>query len=67
MIPDQQLCPAADNYHSPSIPCRRYLQAVLMYAMLDTHPNLARVVGVLGCYSACPDQHHWAAIVRACQ
>ncbi|GAA6010078.1 uncharacterized protein JCM10292_002458 [Rhodotorula paludigena] len=64
MIPNQQLCPAANNYHSPPDLRRRYLQAVssLMYAMLGTCPNLAHVVGMLSCYSARLDQHHWAAV-----
>ncbi|GAA6003865.1 Ty1/Copia family ribonuclease HI [Rhodotorula paludigena] len=69
MIPNQQLCLAADNYHSPSNLCRRYLQAIgcLRYAMLGIRPDLACVVGILGRCSARPDQNHWAAVVRACQ
>ncbi|GAA6006871.1 Ty1/Copia family ribonuclease HI [Rhodotorula paludigena] len=69
MVPNQQLRPAAEYYQLPPDLRRRYLQAVdpLMYAMLGTRPDLAHVVGVLGQYSARPDQHHWAVVIRACQ
>ncbi|GAA5885105.1 hypothetical protein JCM1840_004399, partial [Sporobolomyces johnsonii] len=69
MIPNQQLVPAPVDSADDSQLRRRYLQAVgsLMYAMLGTRPNLAHAVGVLGRFSSCPSQEHWAAVVRVCQ
>ena len=36
----------------------------LMYAMMGTRPDIAYAVGVLGCFSANPKRHHWAAAKR---
>ena len=37
----------------------------LMYAMLGTHPDIALLVGVLGCFAAAPKKHHWEMAKRA--
>ncbi|GAA6009914.1 uncharacterized protein JCM10292_001033 [Rhodotorula paludigena] len=65
MVPNQQLRPATNNNHLLPDLCRHYLQAV--GSLMCTRPNLAHVVSVLGRNSACPDQHHWVTVVRACQ
>ncbi|GAA5838238.1 hypothetical protein JCM11251_003437 [Rhodosporidiobolus azoricus] len=69
LIPNQQLVAApADHVPDTAFRCR-YMQAVglLMYAMFGTCPDLAYVVGVLGCHTAGPNNAYWSAVVRICR
>ncbi|KIM60717.1 hypothetical protein SCLCIDRAFT_72313, partial [Scleroderma citrinum Foug A] len=48
----------------PEVNAKMYQSALggLMYAMLETHPDLAYAVGALSKHAACPGQMHFAAL-----
>ena len=57
---------AADNYQAPAELRQKYQSAVgsLMYAMLDTRPDIAFAVSVVSRYGSNPTSTHWTAVKR---
>ena len=62
----RKLQPAREGYVAPRKLCEDYQSVVesLMYAMLETRPNIAYAVSLVSRYSVNPTQAHWNAVVR---
>ena len=62
----RKLQPARESYVAPRKLCEDYQSAVrsLIYAMLETRPNIAYAVSLVSRYSVNPTQAHWNAVIR---
>ena len=57
-----------DNYSTPVDPtCYQSLVGSLLYAAMATRPDIAHAVGVLGRFSASPNEAHATAAKRVCR